>query len=124
MEIHEEDDKGAVQLAGTLALAGTVLFADDATGIGVVDDPIATFLYVAAGAIYTYNVVQSFVNSYDTGKQYTMPMAAEHTKGKRPSTKQKHTKRRPGETYGKHRNEPRGNKNRKREHPINPNKRR
>ena len=50
-------------------------------------------------------------------------MKAEHKKNSRPSTKDKHTKHRPGESYGQNRNKNRGNKNKKNEHPINPNKR-
>jgi hypothetical protein len=43
--------------------------------------------------------------------------------GARNSTSDKHTKTRSGSSYGKNRNINRGMKNKKHEHPINPNKR-
>jgi len=47
-----------------------------------------------------------------------------HRKGKRPSTKQKHTARRSGEVYDNEQNEKRGEKNKKYKKPENPNKKR
>ena len=119
----DKENSSNSQLAGTLALAGTALLADDATGLGVVDDPIAAFLYIAAGTVYTYDIVQSFVSNYDTKKIYIMPMAAEHTKNKSKRNWDKHTNPRAGKQTGQQRNAKRGNRNQKHEHPINPNKR-
>lgn len=119
----DKENSSNSQLAGTLAFAGTALLADDATGLGVVDDPIAAFLYIAAGTVYTYDIVQSFVSNYDTKKIYIMPMAAEHTKNKSKRNWDKHTNPRAGKQTGQQRNAKRGNRNQKHEHPINPNKR-
>ena len=113
----EDNSKNTGQLAGALALTGTVLTADDVTGLGVMDDPIAALFYIAAGTVYTYDIVQSAINNYSV-----MPMAAEHTKNKSRRNWDKHTNPRAGRQTGQQRNAKRGNRNQKHEHPINPNK--
>ena len=119
----DENNQNAGQLAGALVLAGTALVADDVTGFGIVDDPIAAFFYIAAGTVYTYDVVQSIISNYNTKKIYVMPMAAEHTKNKSKRNWDKHTNPRAGKQTGQQRNAKRGSRNQKHEHPINPNKR-
>ena len=51
-------------------------------------------------------------------------LAFAHRKGKRPSTKQKHTERRAGEIYDEVQNEKKGEKNKKYKKDANPNKKR
>jgi len=46
----------------------------------------------------------------------------EHTKGARPSTRDKHTSTRSGSNYGENRNNKRGDNNKKYKKPANPNK--
>lgn len=118
---NEDESQEYSHIAETLTLAGTALFLDDVTAIGFLDDPIAVGIYTVACGILIKN---EFDVIYKHIKNLLYkPMVAEHTKGKRPSTKQKHTDRRSGTTYGKDRNAKRGSKNRKAEHPTNPNKR-
>jgi hypothetical protein len=60
----------------------------------------------------------SAVHAQDNGGE---KKEKEHTKGKRKSTKQKHTKRRPGKVYDKNQNAKRGAKNKKHQNQPNPN---
>lgn len=107
------------ELASAFTIIGGTLLTDDISAIGVLDDPIAfAFLFCAAG-IECYEQL----NTIRIVKEQSVLQASEHTKNQRPSTRQKHTKRRAGMTYGSNRNDNRGNKNKKRQHPINPNKR-
>ena len=84
------------------------------------DDPLAAICFIVSSAATTTYVA---VTTIDTFNNIYHIMKAEHKKNSRPSTKDKHTKHRPGESYGQNRNKNRGNKNKKNEHPINPNKR-
>ena len=98
-----------------------IVGADDATGIGAIDDiaiPILGIVCVGATA-YHYIFEQGYSNKHNNAFQFK-----EHTKNARPSTNDKHTKRDPGGTYGVNKNNKRGTKNQKHMHPENPNKRR
>lgn len=109
-----------IETAAISAMAGTVLLSDDISGVGVADDPLAAICFIVSSAATTTYVA---VTTIDTFNNIYHIMKAEHKKNSRPSTKDKHTKHRPGESYGQNRNKNRGNKNKKNEHPINPNKR-
>jgi len=67
-----------------------------------------------------YHVITIYNNRVDKS---SITVNAEHTKGARNSTRDKHTKTRSGISYGQNRNMSRGDKNKKHEHPMNPNKR-
>lgn len=115
------DDDNSNQLAGSLALAGTALLVDDATGIGVIDDPIAFALYATAGAIITWNSATAIYKGIKDS--YFKPMAAEHTKNKSKRTRDKHTRRHSGRRYNQNQNAKKGEKNQTYEPKPNPNKR-
>ena len=123
-----DDDVSLAEIGKCCMVGGGALFADDATGIGVLDDPIAAGL-VATGAVL---VVADYVVEAIPAAYYNMSdalkCASEHTKDARPSTEQKHQKgqarKRDGNGYikGHNRNQRRGSKNQKHEPSINPNK--
>ena len=97
------------------------LGADDMTGIGAIDDIAIPFIGVVCLGATAYHYV---FEQGDTNKQNGVFLYSEHTKNKSHHTKDKHTKRRAGGRYDVNTNANRGNKNKKHEHPINPNKRR
>ena len=116
-EIEIDNTKDNTFLA-TLAIGAGVVVGDDATGIGVIDDVLLVGIATAYVAYEGYELICSYL-SYNKD---AIIVKAEHTKGARPSTRQKHTKTRAGSSYGKQRNQNRGYRNRKYEHPQNPNK--
>jgi hypothetical protein len=123
VNINKDKDQysGLVEFAEISTVAGTALLADDMTGVGIADDPIAVACFVAAGVAETAIIV---VTTADALKKLYHVYMAEHTKNPTPSNRDKHTKRRAGKTYGKVKNQNRGDKNKKYEHPVNPNKKR
>ena len=96
-----------------------VLGADDATGIGTVDDIAIPIVGLVGFGAYVYN---EFVSANSSPKE-SIFLAAEHTKGARKSTSDKHTAHRAGSSYGQNRNSNRGDKNKKYQKKANPNKR-
>ena len=96
-----------------------VLGADDATGIGTVDDIAIPIVGLVGFGAYVYN---EFVSANSSPKE-SIFLAAEHTKGARKSTSNKHTAHRAGSSYGQNRNSNRGDKNKKYQKKANPNKR-
>ena len=96
-----------------------VLGADDATGIGTVDDIAIPIVGLVGAGAYVYN---EFVSANSSPKE-SIFLAAEHTKGARKSTSDKHTAHRAGSSYGQNRNSNRGDKNKKYQKKANPNKR-
>ena len=96
-----------------------VLGADDATGIGTVDDIAIPIVGLVGFGAYVYN---EFVSAESSPKE-SIFLAAEHTKGARKSTSDKHTAHRAGSSYGQNRNSNRGDKNKKYQKKANPNKR-
>ena len=115
------DNSNALNIAEGTLTCMAVVGADDATGIGAIDDiaiPILGIVFVGATA-YHYIFEQGYSNKQNNAFQFK-----EHTKNARPSTNDKHTKRDPGSTYGVNKNNKRGTKNQKHMHPENPNKRR
>lgn len=74
---------------------------------------------MAAGAVYINEYIKYSLNNYDISISLFSP----HTKNKSKQTWDKHSKPRPVKQRGVSRNEGRGDKNKKYEHPINPNKR-
>ena len=83
-----------------------VLGADDATGIGTVDDIAIPIVGLVGFGAYVYN---EFVSANSSPKE-SIFLAAEHTKGARKSTSDKHTAHRAGSSYGQNRNSNRGDK--------------
>ena len=118
LDVSKSDNQNEL-VAGLYMAAGT-LMADDVSGIGVADDFIALGLFVIASSIEGYNIITSSNIGVD---KKSITINATHTKGARNSTSDKHTKTRSGSSYGHNRNMNRGLKNKKHEHPINPNKR-
>lgn len=114
------DNSNALDIAEGALTCMAVVGADDVTGFGAIDDvAIPIFGIVCVGAT-AYHYI--FENGYSNKLNYNLQFK-EHTKGKRPSTKDTHTKRRAGDpTRGVSRNNKRGDKNKKHMHPINPNK--
>ena len=96
-----------------------VLGADDATGIGTVDDIAIPIVGLVGFGAYVNN---EFVSANSSPKE-SIFLAAEHTKGARKSTSDKHTAHRAGSSYGQNRNSNRGDKNKKYQKKANPNKR-
>ena len=96
-----------------------VLGADDATGIGAVDDIAIPIVGLVGFGAYVYN---ESVSAGSSPKE-SIFLAAEHTKGARKSTSDKHTAHRAGSSYGQNRNSNRGDKNKKYQKKANPNKR-
>ena len=96
-----------------------VLGADDATGIGTVDDIAIPIVGLVGFGAYVYN---EFVSANSSPKE-SIFLAAEHTKGARKSTSDKHTAHRAGSSYGQNRISNRGDKNKKYQKKANPNKR-
>ena len=96
-----------------------VLGADDATGIGTVDDIAIPIVGLVGFGAYVYN---EFVSANSSPKE-SIFLAAEHTKGARKSTSNKHTAHRAESSYGQNRNSNRGDKNKKYQKKANPNKR-
>ena len=96
-----------------------VLGADDATGIGTVDDIAIPIVGLVGFGAYVYN---EFVSANSSPKE-SIFLAAEHTKGARKSTSDKHTAHRARSSYGQNRNSNRGDKNKKYQKKANPNKR-
>ena len=96
-----------------------VLGADDATGIGTVDDIAIPIVGLVGFGAYVYN---EFVSANSSPKE-SIFLAAEHTKGARKSTSDKHTAHRAGSSYGQNQNSNRGDKNKKYQKKANPNKR-
>ena len=96
-----------------------VLGADDATGIGTVDDIAIPIVGLVGFGAYVYN---EFVSANSSPKESVF-LAAEHTKGARKSTSDKHTAHRAGSSYGQNRNSNWGDKNKKYQKKANPNKR-
>ena len=96
-----------------------VLGADDATGIGTVDDIAIPIVGLVGFGAYVYNESVSA----DSSPKESIFLAAEHTKGARKSTSDKHTAHRAGSSYGQNRNSNRGDKNKKYQKKANPNKR-
>ena len=117
-DMSDNDDHN--ELAAGLFVVATGMLADDVTGFGVVDDVVALGVYAVAIAIEGYHVITIYNNRVDKS---SITVNAEHTKGARNSTRDKHTKTRSGISYGQNRNMSRGDKNKKHEHPMNPNKR-
>ena len=117
-KIVERDDSAEDPIFTSLAAGACVIIGDDAFGIGVVDD----VLLVGLASAYIIYEGYTAINSFLSNSKDAIVIKAEHTKGTRPSTKDKHTKHRAGKSYGQQRNMNRGAKNKKYEHPMNPNK--
>ena len=76
--------------------------------------------FIVASTIEGYNIITRNNNRAD---EKAKTLFSPHTKGAKSSTWDKHTGPRSGSSYGHTRNMNRGAKNKKHEHPINPNKR-
>jgi len=115
---------GAVQVADGVVYsvatggAGVVLGGGElaVAGIATFSAGLATF------GVGTAISNREQVNSEQTKKSDIVKQhREEHSSKKRNSTTDKHTARRPGDTYGKNKNNKRGDKNRKYVKPDNPN---
>ena len=110
-----------LETAATATVLGTSLLADDFTGAGVLDDPVAAACFIVAEG---YGIAYVTVTTVDAFKNLYHVLKAVHRKNVHQSNYDKHTKHRSGASYGHNKNQKRGNKNKKHEHPVNPNKRR
>ena len=101
-------------------MAGTALLADDLTGGGFLDDPIAIGCYfvaeVAATAYITITTVDALKDLY------SVLLYKAHSQHETKANWDKHSGRRAGKQYNINQNNKKGEKNRTYKTPPNPNK--